>query len=451
MQLVPFSRHSPLPELRAFVSLFRPVRVVPNSLNPSLRGLDALCIPHLFANCLSSHPSNSFTSFADPLVEGNIEIGEDDNDATLQNLVGDGADTIARTWTDSARILDKLAVMEPFLTGKLRDIVRRTLGVPPLQTENGDGNGAISILQRMRDAQRIKSCRVLERESDRETQSEDEEAHAKTAKLLFGVSGRSQTADSQQTFQENIQGCESPVGRRWLIEVGGSEDAPVQKVLHATRACTQQVSECRSQQKAEKVTSRDRSDSDLASLKTMDTRLTDADHGLSPSFSHDSHTSSILSSNRSCAAGQGDEPPLMDLLNIPPTGTGAKRRRIQSHSDSRPRSSSRSPSRRCSTQLHFQSPVTKRRKIGTWPDVHHQSDASTPEFAFSKAAVSAHSQGLGGIQVGKSANAASRTGSMEKRRPDMDGEPRRAQRHALRARSRAIEEKLRDALPMHAR
>jgi hypothetical protein len=305
----------------------------------------------------------------------------------------------------------------------------------------------------MRDAQRIKSCRVLERGSDQETQSEDEEAHARTAKLLFGVSGRSQMADSQRTFQENVHSCESPLGRRWLIEVGGSEVASVQKVLHAMRACTQQVTKCRSQQKAEKVTSRDRSDSDLASLKTMDRRLTDADHRLSPSFSHDSHASSILSSNRSCAASQGDQPPLMDLLNIPPTGTGAKRRRIQSHSESRPRSSSRSrsPSRRPSTQLHFQSPVTKRRKIETWPDVHHQSDASTPGFAFSKAAVSAHSQGLGGIQVGKSANAASRTGSMEKRRPDMDGEPRRAQRRALRARSRAIEEKLRHALPMHAR
>ena len=450
MQLVPFSRHSPLPELRAFVSLFRPVRVVPNSLNPSLRGLDALCIPHLFANCLSSHPSSSFTSFADALVEGNIEIGEDDNDATLQNLVGDGADTIARTWADSARILDKLAVMEPFLTGKLRDVVRRTLGVPSLQTEDGDGNGAISILQRMRDARRIKSCRVLERESDRETQSEDEEAHARTAKLLFGVSGRSQMTDSQRTFQENIHGCELPLGRRRLVEVGGSEDAPVQKVLHAMPARTQQVSECGSQQKAEKVTPRDRSDSCLASLKIMDTRLTDADHRLSPSFSHDFHTPSLASSNRSCAVSQGDDLPLMDLLNIPPTGTGAKRRRIQSHSESRLRSSSRSrsPSRRFSTQLHFQSPVTKLRKIETWLDVHHQSDASTPGFALSKAAVSAHSQGLGANQVGKSTNAASQTGSTERRCPDKDGELCRAQRRALRARSRAIEEKLRQALPM---
>jgi len=459
---VPFSRHSPLPELRAFVSLFRPVRVVPNSLNLSLRGLDGLCIPRLFANCLSSHPSHSFTSFADALVEGNIEIGEDNNDATLQNLVGDGADSIARTWADSSRILDKLAVMEPFLRGKLRDVVRRTLGVPPLQTKSGDGNeGAISILQRMRDAQRIKSCRVPERESDRETQSEDEEAHARTAKLLFGVSGRSQMADSQRTFREKLHSCGSPLGRRSLIEAGSSKDAPVPKVLHAMRGSTQQASERGSQQNAGKGTSRDGADPDLASpriqllniMGTKDSRLTDADHKLSPLFSPVSHTSSLLSSNRSRAASQDDELPLMDQFNIPPTGKGAKRRRIQPHSQSQSRSSSpsQSPSRQSSTHLHFQSPVTKRRKIETWLDIHYESGASTPGFAFSKAAVAIHSQGLGVIQVGKSTNVASQPGSTDTRCPDMDGEPRRAQRRALRARRRAIEEKLRHALPMHAR
>ena len=452
---MPFSRHSPLPELRAFVSLFRPMRLVPNSLNPSLHGLDELCIPHLFANCLSTHPSHIFTSFADALVESNIEIGEDNNDATLQNLVGDGADSIARAWADSARILDKLAVMEPFLRGKVRDVVRRTLGVPPLQAENSDGNGGvISTLQRMHDAQRIKACRVLERESDRETQSEDEEAHARTAKLLFGVSGRSQMADSQGTFREKIHSCESPLGRRSLFEEGSSEDAPVPKTLHAMRASTQQVSECGSRHKVGKGTSGDRANSDLASPRTQllnimgtkNTRLGDADHKLSPSFSPVSHTSSLPSSNRSRAASQDDEPPLTDLLNIPPTGTGAQRRRIQPHSRSQP------PLRRSSTHLHFQSPITKRRKIETWPDAHYKSGASAaPGFASSEAVVSTHGQELGAIQVGNSTNAAPQTGPAEGHSPDMDGESRRAQRRALRARSRAIEEKLRHALPMHAR
>ncbi|KAF8466527.1 hypothetical protein DFH94DRAFT_639281, partial [Russula ochroleuca] len=185
--LVPLLRHSPLQELRAFVSLFRPVRVVPNSLDPSLHGLDALCVPNLFANCLSTLPSFS-SSFAGALLDGDIHVSEDHCDSTLQNLVGDGADSIAHAWAVSGRIVDKLAVMEPFLRGTARNIVRRILGVPPLPREKSDGNeGAVSILQRVRDRQRINACRAIvpDHESDRETESDDEDTHARTAKMLF--------------------------------------------------------------------------------------------------------------------------------------------------------------------------------------------------------------------------------------------------------------------------
>jgi hypothetical protein len=103
--------------------------------------------------------------------------------------------------------------------------------------------------------------------------------------------------------------------------------------------------------------------------------------------------------------------------------------------------------------LHFQSLVTKRRKIETWRDDHYRSGASSPGFASSKAVVSTHDQGSGVIQVGKLTNVAPLTGSTEGHRPDMDGdgESCKAQRRALRARSRAIEEKLRHALTMHTR
>ncbi|KAJ7926200.1 beta-lactamase-like protein [Mycena leptocephala] len=54
--LVPLSRHSPLPELQAFVSLFRPRRVVPNTLIPGLHGLDWKAIDCMFAACLAKPP-----------------------------------------------------------------------------------------------------------------------------------------------------------------------------------------------------------------------------------------------------------------------------------------------------------------------------------------------------------------------------------------------------------
>ncbi|EEB93685.1 hypothetical protein MPER_07624, partial [Moniliophthora perniciosa FA553] len=51
--LVPLSRHSPLPELRSFVSLFRPKRVIPNTLEPKLQGLDWVGIEQVFKDCLT--------------------------------------------------------------------------------------------------------------------------------------------------------------------------------------------------------------------------------------------------------------------------------------------------------------------------------------------------------------------------------------------------------------
>ncbi|EJC97861.1 uncharacterized protein FOMMEDRAFT_42871, partial [Fomitiporia mediterranea MF3/22] len=42
--LVPLHRHSTLPELQNFVGLFRPRRLVPNFLEPSLHGLDWACM-----------------------------------------------------------------------------------------------------------------------------------------------------------------------------------------------------------------------------------------------------------------------------------------------------------------------------------------------------------------------------------------------------------------------
>ncbi|KAF8999333.1 beta-lactamase-like protein [Cyathus striatus] len=46
--LVPLSRHSPLPELQSLVSLFRPKRIVPNTLDPGLMGLDWAAIDRVF-------------------------------------------------------------------------------------------------------------------------------------------------------------------------------------------------------------------------------------------------------------------------------------------------------------------------------------------------------------------------------------------------------------------
>ena len=51
--MVPLRRHSGLPELKKFVELFKPKRVVPNTLQPDLWGADWALIPVLFGSHMS--------------------------------------------------------------------------------------------------------------------------------------------------------------------------------------------------------------------------------------------------------------------------------------------------------------------------------------------------------------------------------------------------------------
>ncbi|KAI0715641.1 beta-lactamase-like protein [Cerioporus squamosus] len=131
--LVPLARHSTLPELRRFVSLFKPRRVVPNTLEPALKGLDAACIQAMFAGCLAddaSVESNVSTTVPTDLgeiyatVRGGPELVED---VALKNLEGEGARELAEKWADSGRMQKKLSVMKEFLPAPHRRVVEQIL------------------------------------------------------------------------------------------------------------------------------------------------------------------------------------------------------------------------------------------------------------------------------------------------------------------------------------
>lgn len=437
---------------------------MPNSLDPLLRGLDELSIPHLFANCLSSPPSHS-SSFTDALVEDDIEISieisEDHGDAALKNLVGDGVGSIARAWADSGRIMEKLAVMEPFLKGKKRNFVRKFLGIPPLQTKDSHENGgAISMLQRMRDAQRINACRAIEHESDPETEREDEDRHAITARLLFGITERGQMVGSRGMSPGRIPSPVSPLGGRPLVEKGCSEDAPVPKVPLTLRASTPLVSECGCHQNVGKGTSRRRTDSDLASpprrpltcVGLRDTRIThlgDAERKPLSSSCATFNTPSLASHNSPTKCHSHvtsrDDPPLADLQNIPCTGTKRGYPQPQSQSQSQYLSRSQSPFLGPLPSPYLDTAM-KRRKVEKWLDIHAGEDGPAPTLVSAKEVISY--QEVAPVHAGKdTAPQTDRTGECG---PDVDEQARRARRRALRARSRAIEEKLRRALPMYA-
>ncbi|KAH8984460.1 beta-lactamase-like protein [Lactarius akahatsu] len=435
--LVPLSRHSPLNELRAFVSLFRPARIVPNTLDPSLHGLDALCIPNIFAGCLSNPQPPSSSAFAEALADDDLEIKEDGGDSALQNLLGDDAERIARAWADSGRGAEKLAVVEQFLTGTARHAVRRVLGLAPLPGDDNDGaERAVSMLQRIRDKQRIQACRGGRSsvgESDQETENGDSDAHARTAMLLFGLAGSSQMVESQ---------CEKE----------SQEEAP--GTVPASRVPTLLVSERGSQNagNTRHLTHLDLSPPQERLLATKDgggaraVHFADPQPWPSPSsrlVGHATAPPSLTSPSRSCSRahpfGRG-EPPLVDLENIPLTRT--KRQQPLSRSLSQSQSQCSLPP---VIHLHTSKPATKRRKLERLPTVPAHEDAPAPMFASArKQAASAQA-----VEAARTENftvADPNTHHMGKQGQDVGAENCKAHRRALRARSRVIEEKLRSAL-----
>ncbi|CDO69889.1 hypothetical protein BN946_scf184884.g48 [Trametes cinnabarina] len=139
--LVPLARHSPLPELRAFVSMFKPRRVEPNTLDPNMKGLDAACMQAMFAGCLEDdlpQASDHVTTFCDShAVQPAVALDEidselldglvEDEDVAFKNLEGEGAREIAEKWADSGRMRRKLLVMKDYLPTHYRAVLQQIL------------------------------------------------------------------------------------------------------------------------------------------------------------------------------------------------------------------------------------------------------------------------------------------------------------------------------------
>ncbi|KAJ7597693.1 hypothetical protein C8J56DRAFT_1159547 [Mycena floridula] len=115
----PLARHSSLPELKAFVSLFRPHSIIPNTLDPNLHGLDRLGINRMFASCLSGKVPISTAPVPTPFpttaldgqdweavlrhIESLVKSGPSDawrnsENVALKNMVGDDAIQVATIW-----------------------------------------------------------------------------------------------------------------------------------------------------------------------------------------------------------------------------------------------------------------------------------------------------------------------------------------------------------------
>ncbi|TRM64151.1 hypothetical protein BD626DRAFT_456611 [Schizophyllum amplum] len=248
--LVPLSRHSPLPELQAFVKLFRPRRVVPNTLTPALHGLDWFCIDRMFANCLSpfAHCPSPLTDArltpltTDPRVHLDLmdRVEDEEGDAALKNLMGAGADDAAARWANDGHLRKRIRVLAEYLSAEEIAVVDRLLtGKPgPNVVNDGSERGGTTIgvgtktgglsggkagahfpvppkpgMEALSARARGKlPARVPE--SDEETDDDDDDERGKTAVALFweqaGIS-RSQAMLSSSPASKSSAIASSPV------------------------------------------------------------------------------------------------------------------------------------------------------------------------------------------------------------------------------------------------
>lgn len=85
--------------------MFRPKRIVPNTLDPKLGGLDWAALPGVFSGCLSTD-GHAFRAEVRQAMAAEIGFGwsnisldpDEGEDVALANLAGEGALEIAQKW-----------------------------------------------------------------------------------------------------------------------------------------------------------------------------------------------------------------------------------------------------------------------------------------------------------------------------------------------------------------
>ncbi|KAH7878102.1 uncharacterized protein C8R40DRAFT_1168145 [Lentinula edodes] len=217
--LVPLSRHSPLPELQAFVSLFRPNRIIPNTLDPSLKNLDWAGIDRVFESCCRKpqHTSANFHHAIPPApIAHEFDLGlfqpqsdDDEDDIAVKNIVADAtndadlkARAMAKKWlVDPGYGLDPSALKGR--NGRRVDVLRSWLGLRKWDNHQGSSplthSDAAKGKQKVEDRRQSQSGQQKSRgiprdvrnrsSSDNEFDSSaDEDNHARTAHKLFAPS-----------------------------------------------------------------------------------------------------------------------------------------------------------------------------------------------------------------------------------------------------------------------
>ncbi|KAG0700188.1 hypothetical protein DFH29DRAFT_807916, partial [Suillus ampliporus] len=198
--LVPLERHSPLPELLNLVALFRPRRVVPNTLVPALGGLDWAAMRAMFKECMAPptpelrdsipHELNSSGALHSSVLDLTA-LDLTDADSAMQNLVGDSAQLEVQKWADDGSMRRRLEVLRGWLEPQDRVIIERVLGrLPSSRSEHRDSapllprNDPAPKTPKRANRPLMQAKRYVE-DSDDSSDDDGSDAHARTARMLF--------------------------------------------------------------------------------------------------------------------------------------------------------------------------------------------------------------------------------------------------------------------------
>ncbi|KAG5653171.1 hypothetical protein H0H81_002013, partial [Sphagnurus paluster] len=186
--LVPLSRHSPLNELRQFVALFQPRRIIPNTLDPRLLGFDWLAIERMFADCLHPDPAGGTAGIPPAELDITCAVKQDltSEDVAFKNLVGEGAADVAKRWAENSHLKKKLEILSAYLDPVEAERAAQVFGLPRHSAEVAADNS--TVLSPHKSKGKGKQ-RAVDSEDETDNGWSDDE-RGKTAHRLFaGLAG----------------------------------------------------------------------------------------------------------------------------------------------------------------------------------------------------------------------------------------------------------------------